>query len=400
MLARGLALAIVLSAALVPGGAEAGKKEKALLAIPPYSPAYEPRTVDERGMWMEADEAERQLQRSPLVVRDEALNAYVRQVLCEAVGPDRCNSVRIYIVEMPVFNATMTPNGVMTVWTGLLLRVRSAAELGALLGHEFAHFELRHSLHGFKNKRTSTDLLAWVTVIGAIANEDVSDTQFSLLASIYRYDRSQEEEADRLGLAYLGASSLPSAAAADVWRNIMAETDATASGRMQKVKHKYTAGYFDSHPTTLKRADYLSKEAEAIGDAAEDPQALGHFAAIQGTLPRMLSDQVKLGDFGGTEYLLSELAKRGGWTPPLLYARAEMYRMRGNPRDLVSAAGFYKEAIAQGYTESEAYRNLGVVLLRSGARSEAIGHLNEYLRLRPDAPDGAVIHSLIAEQVP
>jgi predicted Zn-dependent protease len=397
MPAKHLALAILLAAALAPNTADAGKKEKALLAIPPYTPAYEPRTVDERGMWMEADEGERQLQRSARLVRDEALNAYVRQVLCETVGADRCSSVRIYIVEMPAFNASMSPNGVLTVWTGMLLRVRSAAELGAVLAHEFAHFELRHSLHGFKNRRSTDDWMAWVTVIGALADEDVSDIQFSLMASMYRYNRDQEEEADRLGLAYLGTSSLPSAAAAGVWRTVMAETDATASGRMQKVRHKYTAGYFDSHPTELKRAEYLSKGAEAIGDGTQDPQAMRHFTAIQAILPSLLADQAKLGDFGGTEYLLGELARIGGWTPPLLYARAEMYRMRGNPRDLVSAAGFYKEAIAQGYTGSDAYRNLGMVLLRSGARTEAIGHLNEYLRQQPDAPDVAVINALITQ---
>ena len=391
---RYLAAALTLIGLLVPGPAMGGKDTS--LSVPPYVPAYEPRSVDERGMWMDADEMERTLLRSPLVMRDETVNSYVRQVLCETVGDERCSAVRIYILDMPAFNASMSPNGVLMVWTGTMLRVRSAAELGAILGHEFAHFELRHSLKGFKNKRTTTDIMAWVTVIGVALEQDVSDIQRLLIGAMFRYDREQEEEADRLGLAYLGQSALPSTAAAQIWRNLMAEADATAYGRKQKAKHRYTAGFFDTHPTELKRAGYLAKEAEPLADGQEDPQAARHYAAIQGVLPKLLEDQVKLGDFGGTEYLLGEIAGANGWTAPLLYARAEMYRTRGNPRDLVTAAGFYREAIAQGYAGTEAHRNLGLALLRGGNPSEAAGYLSEYLRLSPGAPDAAVINSLIA----
>ncbi len=393
MMIRSLVVTLLSFGMLVPAPAMGSRD--ASLAVPPYTPAYEPRTVDERGLWMEADEAERILARSSLVIRDQGLNDYVREVLCETVGVDRCGSVRIYIIDMPAFNATMLPNGVLQVWTGTLLRVRSAAELGAILGHEFAHFELRHGLKGFENRRTTGDLVAWVTVIGAVLETDLSDIQRLLIGAMFRYSRKQEEEADRLGLAYLGQSALPSTSAAQVWRNLMAEADATAYGRKQKAKRKYTVGFFDTHPTAQNRAEYLSKQAEALADAQEDSQTARHHAAIQGILPKLLEDQVKLGDFGGTEYLLGEIAALHGWTASLLYARAEMYRTRGHPRDLVTAAGFYRDAIAQGYAGTEAYRNLGLALLRSGNPSEAAGPLTEYLQLSPDAPDATVINSLI-----
>ncbi len=394
MTIKTLASALALLGLFLPAPAMGGRD--ASLSMQPYVHAYEPRSVDERGMWMEADEFERTLLGSSLMVRDQALNNYVREVLCETVGADRCGAVRIYILDMPAFNATMMPNGVLQVWTGLLLRVRSAAELGAVLGHEFAHFELRHGLKGFENKRTTKDILAWISVVGVLVQSDVTDFRRALIGAMYRYSRKQEEEADKLGLAYLGQSRLPSTSAARVWRNLMAEADATAYGRKQKVKHKYNAGFFDSHPTELKRADYLSKGAEPLGDAHEDPQSARHYAAIQDILPKLLDDQVKLGDFGGTEYLLDKISGIMGWTAPLIYARAEMYRTRGNPRDMVTAAEFYREAIAQGYEGTEAHRNLGLTLLRGGNSSEAAGHLSEYLRLTPDAPDAAVINSLIA----
>lgn len=62
---------------------------------PPYAGAYQPRGVDEVGIWRQDDESERALAASSLVIRDVKLTAYVKQVLCDTVGTDRCNSVRV-----------------------------------------------------------------------------------------------------------------------------------------------------------------------------------------------------------------------------------------------------------------------------------------------------------------
>lgn len=376
--------------ALVGSSAPAGPAE-----LPAYTAEYEPRSVDERGMWMQADEQERALRDSPLVIRDEALNKYVRDVLCNTVGNDRCRSVRVYIVEVPAFNASMYPNGAMTLWSGLLLRVRNEAELGAVLGHEFAHFELRHTLSAFKRRRSATDVMAWAVVLGALANSNVGYLQWSIVGSVFQFDRSQEESADLLGMKYLAGSQYPAMAAADVWKHLMAEQDATAAGRKRKPRHRYTAGFFDSHPTELKRATYLTDAATKLNDNG-DPRSSGHRLALAGHLRQFLAAQVKLNDFGGTEYLLNQLASSGGWSGELMFAKAELYRLRGNPRDLASAAQLYGEAIAAGYAAPEARRNLGLALLRNGQTNEGKAALQEYLRLSPDASDAKAIAALVA----
>lgn len=386
----------VSTAAMVGLAAIAAPLAAADVELPTYTQAYEPQTVDERGMWMEADENERRLKESPLLIKDEHLQAYVRRVLCASVGSDRCSAVRIYILEVPGFNATMAPNGVMTVWSGLLLRVRSEAELGAVLGHEFAHFELRHSLRGFQNKRASHDMAAWASVLGGLANTDTRYLQYSLIGSMFRYDRDQEEQADLLGLRYLAASDYPSSAASGVWTNIMAEADATAAGRKLKARHRYSAGFFDTHPTQLRRASYLSEAAAKYADPG-DPQAQGHARAMSSIMPRLLAAQVRLNDFGGSEFLLNELAEMHGWTPDLLYARGEMYQLRGNPRDLVTASQFYQEAIDKGLNTPAVHRDLGLALLKSGSTGQARPALEHYLELLPEAPDAPVIRTLLAD---
>ena len=104
-----------------------------------------------------------------------------------------------------------------------------------------------------------------------------------------------------------------------------------------------------------------------------------------------------LNDFGGSEFLLTELASINGWTAPLLFARGEMHRSRGNPRDLVSAVQFYREAITNGYADPIVHRNLGLALLRSGSKPDATMELREYVRLEPNADDLGVIKALISD---
>lgn len=365
-------------------------------ALPPYVQAYEPRTVDERGQWMQADEYERQLRDSALVIRDDALNGYVRRVLCNTVGEGRCKSVRIYLLRFPAFQATMTANGTMTVFSGLLLRARNEAELGSVLGHEFAHFELRHGLQQYKKERAASDAMMWTGLIGLYAGVDTSVLQASLLSSTFAFSREQEQAADLLSLKYLSTSLYPSTAAADVWQHLMAEHDATLIGRGRKPRQQYSSGVFDSHPTALERATYLRKEAQKIADSG-DPVAEGHRSAIAKHLSAFLSDQIKLNDYGGTEYLLAQLASRGGWTGELLFARAELYRQRGNPRDLTSAAQFYGEAISAGFVAAEARRGLGLSLLRSGQTGEGRKALAEYLQMSPDASDAKAISALLQD---
>lgn len=359
--------------------------------LPTYTQAYTPTTVDERGIWMQSDEQERIWRESRSLIRDVSLNAYVRGVLCRTVGDDRCKSVRLYIDEVPEFNAFMTPNGAMVVWTGLLLRVRSEAELGAILGHEFGHFELRHTLKDFKSHRTGTDLMAWASIL--VRNS--ANIQYATVGQMYAFSRDQEREADMTGFQYLARSQYPSSAAADVWEHVMGEADATAIGRRGRAQHKYVAGVFATHPTDLARATYL-RAASIEAHDVKPPVVDTHRAAVATWLPIFLNDQIKLNDFGGSEYLLAYLAEGSGWTTPLLCARGDLYRERGNPRDLVSAAQFYQEAIGKGDAPPETYRGLGLALLRSQQVAEGQAALATYLRLKPAATDAALIATLIS----
>lgn len=368
---------------------------------PPYVAAYQPQGVDEIGLWREDDEAERELAASPLVIQDEELSAYVRRVLCDTVGEDRCGSVRVYVMREPTFGATIVPNGTMRVFSGLLLRMRSEAELGAVLGHEFGHYEQRHGLKRFKATRSGRDLLAWGGLLASMApsydvRRSYSDLRLSVYGSLYRYRRDNEREADRLGIGYLNTSNLRPQAASEVWQNLMGELEASARAKGLKRPNFDAIAFTASHPPEAERAVVMAALADPLAISREDGSDR-YREVMAPWLPLFLEDQVKLNDFGASEYLIQSLAK-GGWTSTLWFARGELYRLRGHPRDLVHAAEFYQLAIDLDPSLANAHRGLGLSLLKTARPTEGYIALRNYLNLKPDAPDAAMIRLMLPKE--
>jgi len=394
MMQRAAGLVAMAAALMAP--AAIGQSKIAPLP-PPYAGAYQPQGVDEIGLWREGDEDERILANSPILLRDEALNAYVKGVLCATVGDDRCRSVRLYILRVPLFNASMAPNGTMRVYSGLLLRVRNEAELATVLGHEFGHFEQRHTLADWKARRSSSDLLNWAAVLALLGNTYQSYSNFdSLQLSVYgrlsHFSRDQEREADALGLGYLNHSALRPQAASVVWQNLMAEQEASALVKGVRKPDFNKVAFFASHPPSGERAITLAAFADPAG-AERDDGVARYAAALAPWLPTFLDDQIKLNDFGASDYIISSLAQNG-WTAPLLVARGDLYRARGNPRDLAQAAEFYGKAVEMDAGLPEAQRGLGLSLFKTGRRTEGQAALRRYLELKPNASDAAMINML------
>lgn len=353
---------------------------------------YTPQDKDERGLWMQMDEAERGLKASALVIRDPELNAYVRGVLCKTVGADRCANVRLYIMRTPHFNASMALNGVMQVYSGLLLRTQNEAQLAAVLGHEYAHFENRHSLKMFRDIKAKSNSATWLafTGIGLLAS-------FGLAASIYAYSREMEREADSGGLKFMAAAGYDTREAANVWEQLRAEMDATASARNVKSKKDKDRGLFGTHPPTAERVAALKEQAIAEPGVAGATGAEAFQLALGRWWPDFVEDQFKLNDFGASDYLLQAMAAQG-WSPWLLYARGELYRRRAIGGDLVEALSFYDQGIASGGDLPQLWRGRGLANLKLGNEAAGKADLKEYMRRAPDAADRTMMAMMAGEQ--
>ena len=137
----------------------------------------------------------------------------MRGVLCEAVGEDRCGAARVYIMREPTFNASMSPNGTMRVFSGLLLRMRSESELAAVLGHEFGHYSGRHTRLSAISYRGGLVIAQTVT---SMSRRNVAGWMFRAYARLYWIAQSsvrrlQEREADLLAAQVGGREAARSA---------------------------------------------------------------------------------------------------------------------------------------------------------------------------------------------
>jgi beta-barrel assembly-enhancing protease len=356
----------------------------------PTQLGYQPKDALEKGLWLEMDEQERGMRSSKFLIEDPALNAYIRSVLCRAVGNEKCAATRIYLLRTPHFNAAMAPNGMMIVWSGLLLRARNEAELASVLAHEFAHFENQHSLKSFRDIKAKTDAMTWLSFIpGGILG------QIGLMGSVFRFNREMEKQADMVALDYLASSGYDSMAASQIWEQLRGEMEAQAKASKIKLPQEQN-DFFSSHPNTKERMEYLRAAAEKKAPS-KDNGAERYRTTIALWWPKLIEDQVKLNDFASTEYLLEGLA-RGEWTADLLYARGELYRARGKVGDFAAAEGYYRQSTERDPKLAESWRGLGLSLLRQGKGAEGRRMLKQYLALAPDAGDKAMISMMAQDQ--
>lgn len=363
---------------------------------------YEPQDIDERGLWHACERVEEALLASRLLITDVVLNDYVRGVTERLVG-EPASDLRIYIMRNPEFNAGMWPNGMMMVHTGLLVRMRSEAQLASVLGHECGHYLRRHSLQRARDVRTKSAIAAVVGVAaGASGSVDVINTanalSNALLLSIFQFTRAQESEADAYGLMLMSKAGYRLEAASETWQQVIDERKASAQARKKTYRDR-SRSVISTHPPSDERMQDLKDSATAMQrrgiDATDDGRAAWQ-SVIAPQRAMLLEEQVKLNDPGASLYLINALAA-DGWDGVLRYYEGEAYRLRDESGDAQRAAESYAAALQFPDAPAEAYRAHGYAQLKSGNVEEGRRALARYLELRPDAADAAMVRFSLGE---
>ncbi|WOI51984.1 M48 family metallopeptidase [Parvularcula sp. LCG005] len=350
--------------------------------------------TDEAGLWYQVDKAEEQLKTAAVVVRDEALNDYVRGVACRVTGPDYCDDMRVYIIEAPYLNASMAPNGLMQVWTGLLLRAENEAQLAFVLGHEFIHYKERHSLEQFRSYKNAANM-SMVLSLGAAVGRVPEAAQIGsivLTGRLYGFGRDKEREADEGGFrAAVDAGYSPDQGAA-LWDYVIDEVEASSSRRRQRQVAR--ASIFSTHPLTQERVTTLRDFARAQGEGGYLGQA-EHRAAISPYLNEWLNDDIARRDLGAHLYLINHLLAAGGDEGVLYFRQGEAYRVRREEGDQALALAAYQRATTYADAPPAAWREIGNVQRRQGDTIAAGAAYSTYLVQAPDATDRALVESYL-----
>ncbi|MEM7618593.1 MAG: M48 family metalloprotease [Pseudomonadota bacterium] len=155
---------------------------------------------------------------------------------------------RFYTIDNPLVNAFALPGGYIYVTRGLLTLANSEAEMAAVIGHEIAHVTGRHAA-----ERMSAGALTGIgaAVVGIATSSAEIGRAASLGSNLYisSYSRSQENEADDLGIRYLARAGYDPKAMTRFLSNL----DAQSKLEAEETGRKPSFSFFSTHPMTSDR---------------------------------------------------------------------------------------------------------------------------------------------------
>lgn len=167
----------------------------------------------------------------------------------------------ITLLNSPVNNAFAIPGGYVYVTRQLMALMNDEAELASVLGHEVGHVAARHSS---SRNRTSTIGTVLSGILGVVTGSSQIAQIAGQAAQLYtlRFSRTQEYQADDLGIRYLASAGYDPRAASTMLASLAAQTaiDARLSG---KGDARSVPEWASTHPDPASRVTRARQRADA-----------------------------------------------------------------------------------------------------------------------------------------
>ncbi|MDN3611612.1 M48 family metallopeptidase [Vibrio ostreicida] len=205
-----------------------------------------------------------QMKQQQPISKDSKINAYVQCVskaLIEQLPAQlEFSEWEVVVFDSDQVNAFALPGGKIGVYTGLLKVANNSDQLAAVIGHEIAHVLAEHG-----NERLSQSQLAdaGIKLTGvAIGSSGYAQYQQTALAALglgvqygvlLPYGRTQESEADILGLEIMAKAGFDPQQSLQLWKNM-----AKVAGGQQPPE------LLSTHPSHDSRIQDLSAKIQIL----------------------------------------------------------------------------------------------------------------------------------------
>lgn len=209
----------------------------------------------------------RQIRATQPVIEDPLLEDYLKDLgdslveHSDGVG----SSFTFFFIDSPQINAFAGPGGYIGIYTGLMLTTDSESELAAVVAHEITHVTQKHLLRAWHAASSMTmvqgaALVAAVILGAAIGGEAAiaasAGAQAAMMQNQINFTRSNEKEADRIGIGILHEADFDAHAMPSFF------------GRMGRANRTYGSAmpeYLRTHPVSTSRI------ADSLGRAEQYP---------------------------------------------------------------------------------------------------------------------------------
>ncbi|MFZ5481425.1 MAG: M48 family metallopeptidase [Myxococcota bacterium] len=213
------------------------------------------------------------------MLEDEVVVAYVEDMadrVAEEVKRQKgVADLHVHVVDDPeVVNAMATPGGHVYVFTGLLLEAEDEAEVAGVVAHEIAHVVARHSARQMVYAYGYQSIAALALGQNPSLLEQIG-AQLAGTGFLAAHSRSEEEEADELGLGYLHRAGYDPRGLPRFFRKLKAQEGKTPA----------VMAWISTHPTTESRIENLRQRIRARGWEGGEVNAAKH-ARVEERLTR------------------------------------------------------------------------------------------------------------------
>lgn len=176
----------------------------------------------------------RALKAQAVLLDDELVTDYLQNLglRLAANSPETNREFNFFIINSNDINAFAGPNATIGINKGLIVAAKNESQLASVISHEIAHVTQKHLIRSFQSSE-STNLTTFATVLAAIllSSTDPTASAALMLGGVasgmqkqINFTRSNELEADRVGIQILLNSNLSPAGMVEFFEILQSST--------------------------------------------------------------------------------------------------------------------------------------------------------------------------------
>ncbi len=202
-------------------------------------------------------DADRDIVQSLGVYESPELEEFVEEVGRRmAQGSERPNLPWTFrVLDDPTVNAFALPGGYIYLTRGILAHLTSEAEVAGILGHEIGHVTARHGVVRVSRAQLAQVGLGAATILAPELRPFEGMVGAGVQLLFLSNSRSDERQADELGIRYMNSVGYDPRELAQVFRMLARASGAQDGDRIP--------GFLSTHPDPLDRRNEVLQQVEA-----------------------------------------------------------------------------------------------------------------------------------------